>query len=231
MEKETQVIERLSISAGLREPFNALSHLLGAVTAPAGLVALLYLSPGGPVWTISLAVYGASLFLLFAASAGYHAVNGGPKTVAVLRKLDHSAIYLLIAGTYTPICANAFSGFWQWGLLAVIWALAFAGIGVKLFVIDAPRWVVAGVYVVMGWLSVFAIGEMLAVLPLPVMLWLLAGGIIYTAGAAVYVTKRLDFFPGVLGFHEVWHIFVLLGAAAHFVAVLRLAQWSTAGVI
>jgi len=145
------------------------------------------------------------------------------KTLEVFRKIDHAAIYLLIAGTYTPICINAFSGFWKWGLLGIVWSLAVIGITLKMFFIRAPRWLNAGIYVLMGWLSISAIGPMLASLPLWVLGWLLAGGIIYTLGAVVYITRIFDFKPGVFGFHEVWHIFVLLAAAAHFVAVFGIA--------
>jgi hemolysin III len=138
----------------------------------------------------------------------------------LLRKLDHSAIYLLIAGTYTPFCAIAFTGFWRWGLLAIIWSLAAVGILVKVFIINAPRWVSAGVYVLMGWLCIAAIGEMLVVLPVGALVWLVIGGVIYTLGALVYITKTMNFWPGKFGFHEVWHIFVMLGALAHFIAII-----------
>ncbi len=206
----------------LRDPFSALSHAGGAVAALVGIAILLYLSPAGLSWTISLLVYGAGLFLLFAASATYHAVDGSPRLNEFLRKLDHSAIYLLIAATYTPFCANAFTGFWHWGMLAVVWSLAVLGILVKVFVLNAPRWLTAGVYVLMGWLSVFAVRQMFATLPRAVILWMFVGGVVYTLGAAVYVAKKPDPLPGVFGFHEVWHIFVLLGAAAHFAAVTGL---------
>jgi hemolysin III len=203
----------------LREPFSALSHLAGAAAAMVGLFVLLGYRENSTAWTISMVVYGSSLFLMFLASGVYHMVTTTPRVTGILRKLDHSAIYLLIAGTYTPFCLNAFTGFWKWGFLAVIWGLAFGGIGVKIFFINAPRWLTAGVYVVMGWLSVFAVREMLASLPAISVMWLFAGGVIYTLGAVVYITRRLNFFPGHFGFHEVWHIFVILGAAAHFVAV------------
>ncbi len=202
-----------------RDPISAISHLSGAAAALVGLLALLRSTDDQLGWTISLVVYGLSLFLLFLASGVYHAVNASPRVTQILRKLDHSAIYLLIAGTYTPFCVMAFSGFWKWGLLAIIWGLAAAGIVTKVFFIHAPRWITAGVYVVMGWLSVFAIREMLIALPGETIGWLFAGGVTYTLGAVVYITKRLDFVPGKFGFHEVWHLFVLLGALAHFIAV------------
>jgi hemolysin III len=203
----------------LREPVNGLTHLFAAIVALIGLVILIVLGWGEPGRVLSLAIYGVSLVLLFSASASYHLINASPQATQRLRKFDHSAIYLLIAGTYTPICFIMFDGFWKWGLLGIVWGLAIAGIGVKLFFINAPRWLTAGVYVLMGWLGIFAIQEMLASLPVGALVWLLAGGIVFTLGAVVYVTKFLDFIPGKFGFHEVWHIFVILGALAHFVMI------------
>jgi hemolysin III len=207
----------------LREPVNSLTHWGGAILALIGLIALLIVGRGTPAKIISLLVYGLSLIFLFSASATYHMVRVREKALEIFRKIDHAAIYFLIAGTYTPFCVNAFSGFWKWGLLSIIWALALIGIIVKVFYIRAPRWLNAGIYLVMGWLCLAAIGQMLAVLPVWVISWLIAGGILYTLGAVVYITKIFNFIPGVFGFHEVWHIFVMLAAAAHFVAVLGVA--------
>jgi hemolysin III len=204
----------------LREPVSGLTHLGGAIAAFFGQIAMLIVGWGGTAKIVSIVVYTTSLVGLFAASAVYHMVKAKPKVIEVLRKVDHSAIYLLIAGTYTPICINAFTGFWRWGLLSIIWSLAGIGILVKIFVIQAPRWLTAGVYIVMGWLCIAAVGEMVATLPAFVLTWLVVGGVIYTLGAIVYITKKMDFWPGVFGFHEVWHIFVLFGALAHFVAVM-----------
>jgi len=187
------------------------------------LIVLLIVGWSTPAKIVSLLVYGISLIAMFSASATYHMVQSKDRVLLVLRKIDHSAIYLLIAGTYTPFCVNAFDGFWKWGMLAIIWSLAATGILVKVFYIKAPRWLNAGIYVVMGWLCVGAVGEMLTTLPAWVIGWLFAGGIIYTLGAIVYITKVFNFFPGVFGFHEVWHIFVLLAALAHFVAVMGVA--------
>jgi hemolysin III len=187
------------------------------------LIVLLILGWGTPVKIVSLMIYGLSLIFLFSASATYHMVRVKAKALEIFRKVDHAAIYCLIAGTYTPFCVNAFSGFWQWGLLSIIWSLALIGIGVKVFYIRAPRWLNAGIYLIMGWLCIAAIGQMLAVLPLWVIGWLVTGGVIYTLGAVVYITKIFNLIPGVFGFHEIWHIFVILAAAAHFVAVLGVA--------
>lgn len=207
----------------LREPVNSLTHWVAAILAFTGLIALLVVGWGTPAKVISLVIYGASLIFLFSASATYHMVQVKAKSLEIFRKVDHAAIYCLIAGTYTPFCVLAFSGFWKWGLLSIIWSLALIGIIVKVFYIRAPRWLNAGIYLLMGWLCLAAVGQMLAVLPVWVLSWLLAGGLIYTLGAVVYITKIFNFIPGVFGFHEVWHIFVMLAAAAHFVAVLGVA--------
>jgi hemolysin III len=207
----------------LREPVNSLTHWAGALLALAGLIALLVVGWDTPAKVISLTVYGLSLIAMFSASATYHMVRVRDRALEVFRKIDHSAIYLLIAGTYTPFCVNAFEGFWKWGMLAIIWSLALVGIVVKVFYIRAPRWLNAGIYLLMGWLAVSAAGQMLAVLPAWVFGWLIAGGVIYTLGAVVYITRIFNFKPGVFGFHEMWHILVMLAAAAHYVAVLGVA--------
>jgi hemolysin III len=207
----------------LREPVNSLTHWGGAILALIGLIALLVIGWGTPAKIISLIIYGASLVFLFSASATYHMVQVKDKALEIFRKIDHSAIYFLIAGTYTPFCVNAFTGFWKWGMLITIWSLAVIGISVKVFVIRVPRWVNAGIYLAMGWLCVGASGQLLTALPAWVLTWLIIGGVIYTLGAIVYITKIFNFVPGVFGFHEVWHIFVLLAAIAHFIAVMGVA--------
>lgn len=209
----------------LREPFSGLSHLAGAAAALVGQFFLLgAASWAGMVAVISVLVYGVSLALLFSASAAYHLVNLGPRVTAALRKADHAAIFLLIAGTYTPVCLNAFDGFSRWGLLALVWGFALTGIAIKLLWMGAPRWLSAGIYVLMGWLCLLALPQMLTALSPLALGWLTAGGIIYTLGAVVYSARLFDFWPGRFGFHEVWHLFVLAGAGAHFVAVLQVLQ-------
>ncbi len=207
----------------LREPVNSLTHWAGAILALAGLIALLIVGWGTPAKVVSLIIYGTSLIFLFSASATYHMVRVKDKALEIFRKVDHAAIYCLIAGTYTPFCINAFTGFWKWGMLTIIWSLAIIGIGIKIFIIRSPRWLNAGIYVAMGWLCGGASGQLLTALPAWVLTWLIIGGVTYTLGAVVYSTKIFNFVPGVFGFHEVWHIFVLLAAAAHFVAVMGVA--------
>ena len=204
----------------LREPINGLTHFFTAFAAIGGLIALLIIGWGNIGKTISLAVYGVSVVLLFAASATYHLVKARPPVIEILRKFDHAAIYLLIAGSYTPICYNMFTGFWKWGMLIIVWSFALIGIGIKIFIIKTPRWVSAGVYLAMGWMCIVALKEMLTMLPVGALIWLAIGGIVYSLGAVVYATKIFDFYPGKFGFHEIWHIFVILGALAHFIAIV-----------
>lgn len=204
-----------------RDPVSGLIHFFSAVLALIGLVLLLVLTRGEGLKQFSMAIYGGSLVTLFSASAAYHLANPSEITLLRLRKFDHSAIYILIAGTYTPICINFFNGWLRWGFLALVWGIALAGVIVKLFVINAPRWVTAGVYLVMGWMAVLVIKPMLQSMPAAALWWMLAGGLTYSIGAVIYITKKLDFLPGVFGFHEVWHVFVSLAALCHFVMIYR----------
>jgi hemolysin III len=206
----------------LREPVNGLTHLGGAIAAFFGMIAMLIVARGEPAKVVSVLIYSLGLIAMFSASTIYHMAVVKPAVLQTLRKVDHSAIFLLIAGTYTPFCLLAFTGFWHFGLLALIWGIAAIGIVVKIFYIKSPRWLHTGIYVVMGWLCVMAAPQMPSVLPTGAMVWLFVGGVIYTLGAVVYATKILDFVPKRFGFHEVWHIFVLLGALAHFIAIMTL---------
>ena len=206
-----------------REPFNGFTHLGGAIAALIGGSVLLLIGGIGSARFVSLLIYIISLIMMLSASAVYHLVNGRPNVMVVLRKIDHSAIFLLIAGSYTPFCVTSFTGFWRWGFLAIIWGIALIGITVKVFYIRAPRWLNAGFYILMGWMSVLAINQMIG-LPTWILTWLIIGGVIYTLGAVVYISKIFDFKPGKFGFHEVWHLFVLGGALSHFIAVSMLVR-------
>ncbi len=210
-----------TLNLKLREPISAITHLAAAGISLLGLIALIYFGWGDFQKIITFIIYGISLILMFSASGTYHMLIAKDSIILNLRKLDHSAIYLLIAGTYTPICMHFFNGFWQYGMLILIWSLAIIGIIIKLFVINAPRWITAGVYLLMGWLAIMGIQEILRTMPTAAILWMVIGGLFYTIGAIIYITKYFDFFPGKFGFHEVWHIFVILGAFSHFYLILR----------
>jgi len=203
-----------------RDPVSGLTHLGAAILATIGLIVLLYIGRNNTIKLISLLLYGISFVLMFSARAAYHLTKASEKVILFLRKLDHSAIYLLIAGTYTPICLHFFSGFYRWGLLAIVWGFAVVGVAVKMFIINVPRWVNAGIYLVMGWLCIMAIKPMLTSMPIGALVWLIVGGLFFTLGAVIYMTKIFNFFPGVFGFHEVWHIFVILGCLSHFIVIL-----------
>jgi hemolysin III len=208
------------LRATFKDPISGLTHLASALAALAGGVVLVLAGPSDGLARLALLAYGLSLVLLFAASSTYHLVKTSPARELLLRKLDHTAIFLLIAGTYTPVCAIVLTGAWRWGLLAAIWSLAAIGIAFKLFFIRAPRWVSVGIYLAMGWLGVIGFGPLFRALPWPAFAWLVAGGLLYTIGAVIYGTQRLDFFPGTFGFHEVWHLFVTAASTAHFIFVL-----------
>ena len=206
-----------------REPASGFSHLAGAVLSVAALISLLWVAISNrDVWQIaSFSIFGASMILLYSASATYHLVNASENVVRILQKIDHSMIFILIAGTYTPICLTMLRGALGYRLLALIWSCAAAGIAMKMFFFNIPRLLYTGIYLIMGWIAVFVIVPLYrAGGPLP-LLWLLAGGLMYTAGGVIYAIKKPDIFPGWLGFHEIFHIFVILGSAAHYVMILR----------
>ena len=208
---------------GLREPINGLSHLAGGLLAFVGLIVLLATaaSTGRLDQLVAFGIFGLSLIALYLASSLYHLLPLSPAGVARLRQLDHVAIFVLIAGTYTPFCLLALDGGWRWGLLALIWSLALCGMSLKLFWMGAPRWLSVFLYLGMGWIAVGAAPALLRAVPAGGMAWVLAGGLTYSAGALVYGLKRPNPVPGVFGFHEVWHIFVLAGSACHFWAILQ----------
>jgi hemolysin III len=207
----------------LREPFNGLTHAAGGLLAFVGLIVLVATAIGTRRLDqlIAFGIFGSSLVALYLASALYHLLPLSPLGVARLRKLDHVAIFVLIAGTYTPFCLLALNSGWRWGLLAVVWCLALCGISLKVLWMGAPRWLSVALYLGMGWVAIIAAPALLRAVPPGGMVWVLAGGLVYSAGALVYGLKRPNPVPGVFGFHELWHLFVLVGSACHFWAVLR----------
>jgi hemolysin III len=207
----------------LREPVNGLTHLAGSLLAFVGLIVLVDTATGtGRLdHLVALGIFGVSLVALYLASALYHLLPLSPLGVARLRKLDHVAIFVLIAGTYTPFCLLALEGAWRVGLLSMIWGLAVCGILLKLFWMEAPRWLSVALYLGMAWVGVIAAPALFLAVPTGGIVWVLGGGLLYTAGALIYGLKRPNLVPGMLGFHELWHLFVLVGSACHFWAVLR----------
>jgi len=196
------------------ERFNSISHLVGAGLALAGGSSLVTLAAtrGDAVEIASIAVYAVTLFLLYLCSTLYHAFRGRAKRV--FRRLDQSAIYLLIAGTWTPFAVLGVGGSTGTTMLAAIWGSAALGIVVDALPIPGPRILPIVIYLSMGWLVLLVLDSVVASLPPSSFLWLLAGGIVYTAGVAFYIADH--WLPWC---HEIWHLFVLGGSVSHFVAI------------
>lgn len=219
--------EHVIVSKGrkkrLREPVNGLTHLAAGLLACVGLVVLLVraTSAGRADQIAAFAIFGLSLIALYTASALYHLLPLSPAEIARLRRVDHMMIFVLIAGTYTPFCLLALGGAWRVGLLGLIWGLAMCGILFKLFWMEAPRWLSVALYAGMGWVAVVAAPALFEAVPTGGMAWVLSGGLAYSVGAIVYGLKRPNLVPGMFGFHELWHLFVVAGSACHFWAVLR----------
>lgn len=197
------------------EKFNSISHLVGAALAVAGLVVLVVAASktGDPRRIVSYAVYGTSLVLLYLASTLYHSLKGRAKNV--FQKLDHVAIFLLIAGTYTPLALVSLPGWVGWTLFGVNWGLAALGTVIEFIPWKRARVLSHILYVVMGWLAVVAIKPIVASLEPGAIAWIAAGGVIYTTGVVFYAWHKLP------RNHEIWHMFVMAGSLCHFVAVLR----------
>lgn len=211
------------LSRYLREPVNSLTHFAGILLSIAGLVALLVLSEGEPWRTVSFAIYGATLILLYTASTLLHSLRVGARAERRLRMFDHAAIFLLIAGSYTPITLVTLqqgSAAWGWTLFGLVWGVAVLGVVFKLFWLEAPRWLSTALYLLMGWLAVVAIVPITQALPPGGLFWLVLGGLFYSVGAVVYGLKKPDWLPGRFGYHELWHLFVLAGSACHFLMML-----------
>jgi len=196
------------------ERFNGISHLVGSVLALAGMVVLIVRAAwlGDPWKIVSFSLYGTSLFLLYTFSTLYHSLRHRAK--AVFRRLDHLAIYLLIAGTYTPFALVTLRGGWGWSLFGTIWGLAIAGMLIEFMPRRGPRILPVVIYLLMGWLALIALKPLLQALPLHGFLWLLAGGLCYTLGVLFYgLDQRLKHA------HGVWHLFVLGGSVCHYIAI------------
>jgi hemolysin III len=205
----------------IKEPFCGISHGVGIVLSVVALVVLLVVANGRPWHTAAFAVYGASLIFLYTASTVYHTVNGTPRQVHRLMRLDHAAIFCLIAGSYTPICLIALRGPWGYSLLAIVWALAAVGILLTLLQKHDVEWPRIVLYVLMGWGSLFALEPLRVALGPGGFAWLIAGGVVYSIGTVIFAIDKPHLWPGKFSAHDLWHLFVLGGSACHFVVMLR----------
>ena len=211
------------MTATSREPVNGWLHLSAALLAALGLPALVAEAQASESsrHLLGAIVFGTTAILLFGASALYHLRPASPRA-RLYRRLDHAMIYLLIAGTYTPLCLIPL---WSTrvgpALLSAVWILALAGILLEVLTHEVPRRVATGIYLALGWVGMLATPVLLEAVPLALLGWMLLGGVLYTIGAVLYWRKWPRGRPGTFGFHELWHVFVIAASASHYWAVLR----------
>jgi len=194
---------------------NGITHGIGLVLSIVGLAVLVFLSVmRGNAWHIvGCTTFGVSLVLLYTASTMYHSFRT-PRWKRILKTLDHTAIYLLIAGTYTPFTLVNLRGFWGWTLFTLVWSLSVFGILWKIFNVDRYQIISTLIYVAMGWLVVIAIKPLFLGIPLSGIAWLVAGGLFYTVGVIFFAANRIPYN------HAIWHVFVLAGSICHYIAVM-----------
>jgi hemolysin III len=208
--------------AHARDPFSGYSHLVGLGLAVVGGAWLAATASHGAS-LLAVLVYAACMVALYAASSAYHLVDLGEKVTARLRRFDHAAIFLMIAGTSTPLFVHALTGGARTLMLAAVWGVATVGILFRTFWIGAPRWFYVATYLAAGWIVVLQWKAVVAGLPALSFHLLLAGGVVYSLGAVVYALKWPDPLPKRFGFHEIWHLFVMAASALHFAAILVVA--------
>jgi hemolysin III len=194
-------------------------HAGAALASLIFTIALVWASAYDPPRMLSMLIFGLSMVELYTVSAIYHIGRWQPRTHRVLRSLDHSNIFILIAGTYTPLCFNVLAGWPRTAVLMAIWLLALAGVIVAVFKLNLPRWVGSLLYVGMGWVSLLVVPFVVQALGWGPVLLLMLGGIFYTVGAVIYAMKRPNPFPRILGFHEVFHLFVIAGSVVFAVVI------------
>ena len=208
----------------IREPGSALTHFAGVIASAAAFPLMFRaLLTGDRRAVIATAVFTSCMFLLYTASTLYHSVCVKDRTLRIFRKIDHMMIFVMIAGCYTPFCLLVLDETKGRIMLAAVWILALAGMVAKGLWITCPKWFSSVIYILMGWICVFVFGDLVRLLPHQVFCWLLAGGIIYTAGGIIYAC-RIPLFPQrkFFGNHELFHVFVLAGSLCHFMAMYTL---------
>jgi hemolysin III len=213
--------EEYMMQITIREPGSAITHFIAMMMAVFATVPLLVKAGIQSGWEnfLAMAIFMGSMILLYGASATYHSVDLTGRSLRVFRKLDHMMIFVLIAGSYTPVCLIVLGGKLGYTLLALVWGIAAVGMLVKACWITCPKWFSSVIYIAMGWVCVLVFGPLLKTLSVPAFLWLLAGGIIYTVGGVIYALK-LPIFNAkhkFFGSHEVFHLFVMGGSICHFI--------------
>ena len=210
---------------GLKDPWSAITHFIGMIMAMLAAVPLLVKAAKAPdrIHFAALGIFALSMILLYGASTTYHSIRGSQRVQTILRKIDHMMIFVLIAGSYTPVCLIVLHGHIGLVLLALVWGIAALGIIFKLCWVTCPKWVSSVLYILMGWICVLAFTQIINALPKAAFNWLLAGGIIYTIGGVIYALK-LPIFNAqhkYFGSHEIFHLFVMAGSICHFIMMFK----------
>jgi hemolysin III len=214
IQEQTRTIETVETIRIKKPLLRGWFHAVAAIGAVVLTVALCWTSRGDIARMISMLIFGLSMIELYTMSAIYHIGEWSVAQRRVLRTIDHANIFILIAGTYTPLCFNVLSGWFRIVMLLLIWSLAVLGVCLSFFTLKLPRWVLASLYIGMGWVALLAIPVFITKLPWMALATLALGGILYTIGAVIYARKKPDPFPKVLGFHEIFHLFVIAGGVA-----------------
>ena len=209
----------------IKDPGSAITHFIGMLMAIFAATPLIIRSLSAPdmIHTISLCIFIVSMILLYAASTTYHTFDLSPQINSILKKIDHCMIFILIAGSYTPVCLVVLHGMTGYTLMVIVWGIALLGIIFKLCWVTCPKWLSSVLYIAMGWVCVLAFTQILNALPQAAFNWLLAGGIIYTAGGIIYALK-LPIFNSKhknFGSHEIFHLFVIGGSVCHFIMMFQ----------
>ena len=213
----------INLTIHIKDPGSAITHFIGMIMAVLAAWPLLLKAAQNPdrLYLIAMSIYAASLILLYAASTTYHTFDKSPKVNTLLKKIDHMMIFILIAGTYTPVCLIVLGNNSGYRMVSLVWGIAIVGIIINALWINCPKWFSSVIYIAMGWVCIMAIRQIVAALTPAAFAWLLAGGIIYTIGGVIYALK-LPIFNAKhknFGSHEVFHVFVMLGSVCHFVVM------------
>jgi hemolysin III len=200
----------------MKEPANTWTHFVPFLAGIVGLVLLVLETYKEPSRLVTGVIFGVSVIVLYGASTAYHWARTTPEKMLILRKLDHIAIFVLIAGTYTPVFYYGLEGVWRWTMLASVWTLSLIGMTLKIWFMNLPRSISTVFYIALGWIALVPISKIIDALPVQAMILMLLGGVFYTIGGIIYATKIFNFAPNKFGFHEIFHIFVSLGTLMHF---------------
>lgn len=205
-----------------RDFWSGFSHFIGLLFAFSALPILLHKSENITIWqTVSYWIFCIGMIMVYLSSTLYHWVPFSGKKLMIFRKIDHIMIFVFIAASYTPICLVLLHGPWGWSIFAAAWGITIAGIFIKIFWMNAPRYLSTFIYVLMSWIIVIGIWPLSKAVPQGGLLWLGLGGLFYMIGATIYAFKKPDPIPSVFGFHEIFHVFVILGTLSHFYMVYR----------